>query len=388
MQGVPLQAGTIPLIAPSNPQIVYRLAKNVPQRSTDGGKTYSALSLPKSDISPLDNTWIAVSPLDASHVFLTLSGSRSGKSCFVGQSGGQASHGGTLFSGATDCSDQFYSADSGQTWTRLRLPGGDVIGGTNYFRVVQGPFQAPAYVFQAQGSRLYAGAGFSTQDGAILASLGARLLTSVDGGATWTLADQALSSRGLWVCDFAAAPVGSTVYAATADQSCGNEGLPAMSLWRSDDAGHTWQKASNLPSPAEGGMLVSPTGTLHIYEPSASPISHSMILVQTAQYALASVTHGASFVSAPSAGIPGKAADALLVGPVAMLSDGSALYAVTTKSDAGLYAWKLGESSWTRLAALPNGTLGSVLAVPQASGGDTLYITDANGGITVATTTR
>lgn len=384
-----LQPGDLPVVAPSDPQIVYKIIQNVPQRSTDGGKTFSAMSVPKSDISSLDNIWISVSPIDASHVFLTLSGARNGQMCVVGQSSGMASHGGTLFSGGTDCSEQFYSANSGQTWTRLKVPGGMVLGGVNYFRVVPGPFQAPAYVFQAQGSRLYAGAGFSSQDGGILASLGARLMTSVDGGATWTQVDQALESRGLWVCDFAASPVGATVYAAVADQSCGNEGLPPMSLWRSDDAGHTWTRASGLPSPAEGGMLVSPTGTLYMYEPSASPISHSMTLVQTAKYALASVTHGASFISAPSAGIPGKPADANLAGPVALLSDGSALYSVMTKSSGtGFFAWKVGESTWTKVAGLPANTLGAVLVVPQSSGGDTLYITDTGGGLTVVTTSR
>ncbi|HEX9037685.1 MAG TPA: sialidase family protein [Ktedonobacterales bacterium] len=386
--GASLQAGTIPLVAPSDPQIVYKIANNVPQRSTDGGKTYGAISVPKSDITALDNIWIAVSPLNASHVFLTLSGSRNGQMCVVVQSSGQAYHGGTLASGGTDCSDQFYSANGGQTWARLRLPGGNVLGGTNFFRVVQGAFQAPAYVFQAQGSRLYAGAGFSTQDGAILASLGARLMTSGDGGATWTLADQPIASAGLYVCDFAVAPTGSTVYAAVTNQSCGNEGLPAMTLWRSDNAGQAWKKVSTLPSPAEGGLVVAPSGALYIFEPAASPISHSMIVSQTAQYALVSVNGGATFSHAPSAGIPGDPTKASLVGPVAMLSDGSALYAVQTGAGSGLYAWKLGDTSWAQVAGAPANGLGAVVAVPAGSGGDTLYITDTSGDLKVVSVGR
>jgi hypothetical protein len=385
--GTFFQPGQLPVVAPSDPQIVYRIQAGAPSRSTDGGKTYTAVSKPKTDISPIDDESFTVSPLDASHVFLTISGAKSGQMCVVGQSG-QAYHGGTLFSGSTDCSEQFYSADSGQTWTRLRLPGGVVLGGTNLFRVVQGPYESTMYVIQAQGSRLYAGAGFETQGGAILASLGARILTSTNGGATWTLVDQPLANAGLYVCDFAASPSGSTIYAAVTNQSCGNEGLPAMGLWRSDNAGQSWSTVSSLPSPAEGGMLVAPSGALYIFEPAASPVSHSMNVSQTARYALVSVNGGATFSHAPTAGIPGDPSKVALIGPVAMLSDGSALYAVQAGAGGGLYAWKLGDASWAKVAALPGATLGAALTIPNPAGGDTLVIVDAGANITTVSVSR
>jgi hypothetical protein len=355
------------------------MVKNVPQRSTNGGKTYSALARPKTDITPIDDVWIAVSPLDPARVFLTISGQKGGQGCLP-PTGALASHGGTLFSGSVDCSEQFYSSNSGKSWTRLYLPSGDVIGGTNLFRMPQGPYESSAYVFQAQGTRLYAGAGYSAAGGVIFASDGARLLASDDGGASWALIDQPIISAGLIACDFAASPTGSTIYAVVTNHNCGSEGLSAIGLWRSDNGGQSWSRVSNLSNPAEGGMAVSSSGALYIFNPATQAPSHSAMLTMTPPYALVSVNKGVSFTSAPSAGTP---KDATLIGPVGALSDGSVIYLVQSgATQYGLYAWKVGAASWIKLASAPSGSLGAVIVTPQAGGGDTLTITDSTGGIT------
>jgi hypothetical protein len=391
-QSASLQPGDLPVVAPSNPQIVYRVVKKAPQRSTDGGKTYSALSMPNTDITPIGDVWIAVSPLDPARVFLTVSGLKNGQGCLppAASNGPQASHGGTLFSGYTDCSEQFYSANSGQSWAQLHLPGGDVMGSTDSFRIVERPVQSPAYVLQAQGTRLYASAGFAAQGGSILASYGARLLTSVDGGATWSLIDQPINGAGLFTCDFAASPMGSTVYAAVTNQSCGNEGMPAMSLWRSDNAGQSWSKVSNLPSPVEGGMAVSNSGALYIFEPAGQAQSHSASISMTPQYALVSLNKSVSFTGAPSAGLP---KDATLVGPFGVLSDGSVIYWARTGGDqttgeAGLYMWKAGAASWELVTSSLTGAPSAVFVTPLAGGGDTLTFTDMAGDITTVKVSR
>ena len=383
------QPGEFPVVAPSDPQIVYRVVKNVPQRSTDGGKTYRALPRPTTDITPIDDVWVTVSPLDPTRVFLTISGQKDGQGCLppTPPNGSLASRGAspfigvTLLSGYTDCSEQFYSANSGQTWTQLRLPGGIVMGGTNLFRMAQGPFQSSAYVFQAQGTRLYAGAGFASQGGSILASYGARLLASDDGGATWKLLDQPIISAGQIACDFAASPTGSTLFAAVTNQSCGNEGMPAMSLWRSDNGGQSWSQVSALPSPVEGGMAVAASGALYIFEPAAQAQSHSVSITMTSQYALVSLNKGVSFSSAPSAGTP---TGATLVGPFGVLSDSSVIYQVQAgATQGGLYAWKAGAASWTKLVAAPSGTFGAVIVTRGPNEGDTLTITDSTGAIVI-----
>lgn len=392
-----LQPGELPVVAPSNPQIVYRVVKNAPQRSTDGGKTYSALPKPKTDITPIDDVWIAVSPLDPARVFLTVSGQKNGQGCLPPQlpNGSQASHGGTLFSGYTDCSEQFYSSNSGQSWTRLHLPGGDVMGSTNLFHIGMGlgPYQASAYVFQAQGTRLYASAGFATGGGSIIGSFGARLLTSVDGGATWSLVDQPIFNAGLNTCDFAASPTGSTIYAAVMNQSCGNEGMPTMSLWRSDNAGESWSKVGDLSSPADAGMVVAASGALYILEPAVQTQSHSVSFTMTPQYALVSLNKGVSFTGAPSAGLPN---DAALSGPFGVLSDGSVIYWARevqrqgdqTAGKVGLYVWKAGMASWELVTSSPADMPSAVIVTPQAGGGDILTITDLSGRITTVTDSR
>jgi hypothetical protein len=377
------QPGQLPVVAPSDPQIVFRAVNNAPQRSTDGGKTYQALPIPHSDLAPIDDAWITVSPLDASRVFLTLLGLKNGNGCentspppFSAFNSGDGPVVAAALSGFADCAEQFFSANSGQAWSRMNLPGGNVLGATTLFRLAQGPYEATAYVFQTQGTRLYAGAGFSAQGGAILQSYGARLMTSDDGGATWSLIDQSISNHGLIVCDFAAAPDGATIYAAVTNQSCANEGMPAMWLYRSDNGGQTWVKASTLPSPAEGGMVVAPSGALYIFEPAAQSASHTYSLTQTAHYALVSLNQGVSFTSAPTVGIDPKAT---LTGPVAVLSDGSAVFVAPD----GIYAWKTGANAWKKISQLPRGgSWASLFVTPAPGGGDTLTMTDTSGAIT------
>ena len=119
-------------------------------------------------------------------------------------------------------------------------------------------------------SRLYSAVAFANAGGSLIDSPGIRLVASDDGGATWKLIDSALVRSGnTIVCDFAAAPTGTTIYATTSPGSCGGMGtFPTITLWRSDNGGQSWPAAqfATCQHRAENGMVVSSPGlVLHLH---------------------------------------------------------------------------------------------------------------------------
>ena len=73
----PLQPEQLPVVAQSDPSIVYKIANGALLRSSDGGATYTKETLPSSGLSQVDIS-LAVSPLDATHVFVMESGMKNG----------------------------------------------------------------------------------------------------------------------------------------------------------------------------------------------------------------------------------------------------------------------------------------------------------------------
>lgn len=381
-QPVFLQPGQLPVIAPSNPSIVYRIVNNVPQRSTDGGKSFTTTTQPKSGLSEVDYTGLAVSPLDASTVFFSAGGLKNGQGCPPPQSyGATALHGGVLASGFIPCSAQLISRDGGQSWHTLSLPIDGALGGVAGFRaMMSGANGAQQYTIQAQGQRLYSAAAFSNQGGSLVDSPGARLVASDDGGATWSLIDDALVRSGV-VCDFAASPTGTTIYATTSPGSCASETFPPITLWRSDDGGQSWRgPIRNLPTLAETGMVVSRQGWLYTYTPVVVVQGHGASSTSTPASAIVSQDGGLHFTSAPIANLPAKDG---LSGPFATLSDGSVIFGLQSADPVGandaLYSWKPGASAWTKLSGAIQGGVVAVLVAPAAAGGDTLTIVTGDG---------
>jgi hypothetical protein len=381
-------------VAPSNPSVVYRIFTNVPQRSTDGGKSFTALRKPTTSITKIQNEWVAVSPLDPSKIFVTIVGTKNGAGCMpasnIAPGGGplgDVGNGpivGVALSGAPDCGEQFYSANSGQSWASLNLIGGSVFTGHSAENGLGFPYQAAPYIFQAQGTRLYAMSAFLGGGSASAPAVDgwAHLLASSNGGASWTAIDSLLYGAGNIVCDFAAAPSGSTVYVVTSDHNGCSPDTTKSILWRSNNGGQSWTQVQNLPSALEDGMYVAPSGALYFFNPAnqSTSSSGSSVLaptptrepaspVLTLQYALVSLDGGATFSHAPSAGIQGKGE---LLGPSAILSDGAIVYSTPT----GLYSWKVGDASWSQIETPSlSGPIGSVIVTPNANGGDTLTIT-------------
>jgi hypothetical protein len=387
--GTQLQPSQFPVVAASNPQIVYRIVNNVPQRSTDGGATYHNLTIQQSDITDIRDSWLTVSPLDASHVFVTLVGLRHGQQCVPQASASAPSASanapivGVTLSGYVPCGDQLYSPDGGQTWSRLHLPTNDTFGWLGESRAIAAANNdASEAVFQGQGDRLYATVGYAAQGGMFSDGGYGRLYTSIDGGATWGLADQSIKNAGSTVCDFAVAPTGSTVYALAAPTSEGcivfgnhvGSAPSSMSLYRSDKAGQSWTHVRKMPTAVDGGMAVAVSGALYIYNPVEQS---SGLPANTMQYALVSLDKGVTFHGAPSAGLPAHSA---LENPVATLSDGSVVYEYVTGTSSSIASWKSGQSAWQPITLSGSYAIAAVVATP-ANGGDTLSVIDWNGAI-------
>lgn len=387
-----IQPDQLPVVAASDPSVVYKIASGALQRSSDGGKTYGSEALPRNDFSQIDSLSIAVSPLDASHIFVTLGGQKSGQGCAPPNNPypAIATHGGVLASGYVPCAEQYMSVDGGHTWTQPKLPTRGVIGGLNMMRSAQGPYGDQSYVFQTQGQRLYAAMAFDDMGGSLIDSPGVRLIASDDGGATWRFVDAGLATANHFVCDFAASPIPSTIYAVTADSSgCNNEGYPSLSLYRSDNGGQSWSRVRSLPTQAETGLIVGAHGELYTYLPQVTVQGHGASVANSPADAVVSVDGGRTFISAPSAGLP---QGANLIGPFATLADGSVVYVEygpqTGAGPSALYSWKKGQSAWTNLKVNAPAGVAAVMTAPVASGAttQTLTIIDNNGQVTTART--
>jgi hypothetical protein len=276
------------------------------------------------------------------------------------------------------------SVDGGQTWTHPNLPTQGVLGGLNMMRSVHGAYGDQSYAIQAQGQRLYAALAFDNMSGSLVDSPGVRLVASDDGGKNWSFVDSGLATASRYVCDFAASPIPSVVYAVTGDQSCGSEGYPSLSLWRSDNGGQNWSRVRLLPTLAETGVFVGAHGELYTYTPQVTVQGHGASSSDSPADALLSVDGGVTFISAPSAaGLP---QGANLYGPYATLVDGSIVYGEygpnSMLGPTALYSWKKGQSSWTKLGDVPAGVAAvTTPAVVAATTTEPLTIIDDNGNV-------
>jgi len=366
-----------PVIAPSDPQVVYTQIANgmIFERSSDGGATYRRITTPT---TTLQNPRYAllVSPLDANHLIATVTGASTGGligcDTAVGMAPGQTSI----------CSQGYLSADGGQSWRGFTLPSAGMVGAISDQQIITSPLYAPATTLFAQGSRLYAIAGVALQNGYIIGSPQTRLVVSNNDGASWQAADTGFAGR---VCDFAAAPTGSTVYALVAPNSfCNVNATHSLDLLRSDDAGAIWTHVNTLPAVDELGMRVAANGALYINQPKTfSDFSVQANIDSSPDTLIASQDGGVTFTRSSLAGAP---ATANLAGPVGVLSDGSALMESIyyqkphSLGQATLYAWRVGAASWRQVSPQYADQLVDVV-VTVHHGTDTVYVIETNGQI-------
>lgn len=291
------QPGT-PVVAPSNPNVIYEYADNgtgvVLRRSDDGGQTWHDLSYPSGGafVGAIE---VAVSSLDANNVFLRLDlGYQPGTSnpC---QAIAQTQHGGVLASGGLDCRVEFSSRDGGAHWTRIALP----VSGELFQSGVT--FSYDPTTIQAGGDRLYGRVWQLDANGVQTGDI--RIASTRDEGKSWQDADASLARAAGHICAFSAAPGSATVFAVGSTTTCWANPAGERSVWRSDDAGAHWVRAGGLP--------------VALTQPGASFIAAS--------------EGGAAGASAVLFGIPGPAATAGAVEVLASGDGGRTWHAVTSR---------------------------------------------------------
>jgi hypothetical protein len=218
---VALQGHAVSSIAidPHNPDLVMAAAGDTGvMRTTDGGKTWKSV-LPDAQVGAV---WLTFDPDDANHVYAGTRPAGAG-----GRGGGGGRGAAPVTTPATD-SDIYRSTDEGVTWTKTKpdgLPGGNF--GTIALAVAPGTKGLRVYDYVAQG-----------------------MFRSDDGGEHWTRAtdDPRLIGGGQFH-DVIVDPRNANILFAT-----------QTSLYRSTDAGTTWESYTGAPSGADFNYVwIDPT---------------------------------------------------------------------------------------------------------------------------------
>ncbi|HEY7348042.1 MAG TPA: sialidase family protein [Ktedonobacterales bacterium] len=372
-----------PMVAPSNPSVVYKLApadgaadQTVLARSTDGGATWRTFALPSVNGGNAVPVVVFVSPLNPQDVFLTvrveLPFTTPGfQPCPQSVTVGGLSSYAALSGGPSLCAVEFVSKDGGEHWSQAHLPAsaapaalGDSSG---YIFLDSVLFSNGATVFQVQGNRLYSatnvepGASPNAPEAQSTGTI--RIVVSTDGGLNWSYADKALASRGQSICDYTAAPTGSTLFAVTS-AGCNSEIASPPFLWRSDDAGAHWTEVGKLPGDVEMGMIAVSRGNgqmplLYVntaqetctVSPYLSRPKAGGCSIDTSPANLrVSADGGKTWRAAPTKGFPTTQPGDRLQNPGAplgALGDGSVLFlARSAQGFDSFYTWKSGDASW------------------------------------------
>lgn len=372
----------VPVIAPSNPQVIYQLgATNASstqvllQRSTDGGASWHSFSLPAQSAGP--EPGIFVSPLDAQTIFVSLGGTLANNTCAPRQGVGSYS---ARSGGDYACVLQYRSQDGGAHWTRLSLPSNDVLG--DFRAATSHATIASIHALQAQGTRLYAALipSIPSYLSGSTGSTAPRLVTSDDGGLTWQIADHGLPlTANNTLCDAVAAPTGSLIFAIV------GKGCPgvatSVSLWRSDDAGAHWSKAAQLPDTFEYGMAVVENGNaalplLYINTGRTCLPSNALLASRpnggscggAPTELRVSADGGKTWQNAPTQGYPDQNQNPDR--PQGVLSDGSVLFLVKNH----FYTWKAGAAAWQSVGPAVSDGVQYTLVTATASDQQTLWV--------------
>lgn len=372
------QPGT-PVVAPSDPRMMYEYADNqagpVLRRSTNGGKSWSDVAFPQST-NGLGAVYLAVSPLDPQNIFLGIDVSiPSGGQCVVHAEIRGSS---TASSGSSLCPLVYRSSDGGDIWYPVPLPNSGTLFPTGVV------FSYDFTVLQGQGNRLYARVFYNPSF--TNPSLDIHILSTTDAGATWQVADGALTKLHLHVCAFAAPPAGSTLFAISA-ATCNTAG--SGTLWRSNDAGASWAQVGSIPNwtqPNGPSLVAANRGG----DP-ASPLLYNEAALN-ATFASGDITvsgdGGKTWQPAPTAGLP-KGASLLLPG-TAPLPDGSLVVAFASggsqqaAAQVATYYWSPGTATWQRLTpdvVFPAANLSNVFVSASSAG---VAVTFSIGDITTS----
>lgn len=353
-----LASTSAPVLAPSNPQVIYQLLASSAsvRRSADDGKDWQSYPLPE---HLADAVNLYVSPLDANTVFLSaryLKPPQDGAQCIQAPEARPPAAG-------YDCVAQWVSQDGGVHWRTPQLPLGAPLAD------IAPPFWAGAPEFvQAQGQSLI-GALYCYQP--LCGNTEYRIVTSTDGGMTWQFADAEITAGHHNVCDIAPVTNSTTIFAVTADISCTTalagmtpSGITAFTLWRSDDAGQHWSRIGILPTGVGGHLLVEP-----------DPANRQPLLYGNM---FASADGGSTWHAAPQTGLPSQ----IQVQTLGVRHDGSLLVgALPVKVATGqsvpetIYRWRAGDTSWLPVGSPLPSVVHTLTVTRDASGQEALWVT-------------
>jgi len=392
---------TQPVIAPSDPQVVYfagggtTVKGQAPTytlaRSDDGGATIHHLPFPTLNGQTIDTYAplvlnVVVNPLNPQTVYLytqievaacpanfaPLAMRR--VSLDAGLGARRGARGEAPLAGNV-CQPEFVSTDGGESWGLLNLPAKGLLG------ITSPDGNRAERAIQIQGTRLYG----TVSDVMLAASgvpVGGRLVVSEDGGVTWTLVDAPIAAQGLVAYDFAATPSGSTVFVVSENPQTVQ--LPTLNadshLWRSDDAGATWTELGPIPNASVAGgsisgmaATVAASGQPILYLDPASDNTGKTLPVE------ASADGGQSWQSAPAVGS---------LNGIQLLGVTASNQIVMLFDDGAYRAWAVGDTSWTTVAP----SLGSSFsdtsyfigaAAARSAGKVALYAIGQFNGITI-----
>lgn len=373
--------GAQPLLAPSDPRVAYQIGVGGPgnppsqvvfRRTDDAGATWHDLTSPVPAGLQQQGLYAQgfVSPLDPQTLFVVMVGEMPRSSCPDATEPDRSNPTPTPEVG---CILHYRSTDGGAHWQALTLPVSYGLGGDM-------PSMASLEGgVRAQGTRLFAYANLRCIcDGSYIPP--GRLLRSDDGGATWAVADGALAAVGQGIADFAPAPQGDTIFAATAPtdpHAYANGASPAQQLWRSDDAGDHWTQIGTAPNSGIGWMHATRAadGSLWLYVGTGTNFN-------APSGTQLSADGGHTWTPAPAQGLPtGLQRPVTLLAPT-WRADGTVVFPAQTAHAYAFYAWKAGDAAWQEIAPpLATVQVYSETLAPSGTGGhEVLYVTAASAG--------
>ncbi|MFI5278752.1 MAG: hypothetical protein ACHQ1E_15865, partial [Ktedonobacterales bacterium] len=336
------------------------------------GKTWRTLALPL-QADHIGYAGISVSPINPQVIFLSLIDTVSAD-CPANRLESMGEGAGSF------CRLEYTSVNGGASWSAANLPLANGVAGLLTTNVNSaGPIVSNSA--SAQGQRLLSSF--------MCFNFGCtRLVSSADGGVTWSFADQQMLAGGAKnVCDYTASATSATVYATTAAGQCGY-GVQ-NTLWVSHDAGANWTKVGDLATTNERGMVMgqdSATGASLLYMglPRTTAMSKDKmgdpfpVISQSPSDVLVSVDGGQTWQHAPTRGIPAGHSVYFQIGPLGTLRDGSVLmdFIPTTSangadadnfSGSAIYAWKPGDATWRYITSV-SAEIDTLLVTPAASG--------------------
>lgn len=398
---------SIPVLAPSNPSVVYETAGQTIRRSDDGGATWRAFPIPPMPGPSLDQTiaaYLLVSQSDPNLVVLETMANLTTPDTASCPPGTSRLAPPPNF-GSSTCVADVVSVDGGAHWTPVSLP---MAGGLISVNAASGG------VLQAQGGQLYAGLAYPQQPSRVGQALleGVRLVTSRD-GIHWSLVDTALAARVGLVTQFAIAPTGRSIYALAVPPSAITPASPTAppsasptptplpqaippttyEIWRSTDGGGHWQRMSTVAG-AEVWLL----GAAPQASDGVSPALYRQVMqpVGTFHYAV-SLDGGQTWIAVPMAGVPSTYAFSSMAtatangGIVAVYWDETPTFTTPTGQPptayatdfhpARVYSWLPGAGAWNQISEpLAAIALKDVLVAPDANGQTRLWLVAQDSG--------